>query len=307
MSGTASFSSMPPLRQRRPSTGLGVSRTLRGSPSGMKARLVLGATGLSVSPLCLGLVAKPEIVSAAYRAGINFFFLSADMHWPVYEPVREGLRELLRASPSARKRVVVAVVSYVTQPEFCWKPFEEVLEAVPELGHVDVAVIGGSYPGDFLIRHRQYRSNRPGRMRALGATFHDRTLAVTAVNQSLLDIAFVRYNSAHSGAELDVFPAIHSARTCKLFNFKSTGGYVPPERLAELELPQANWRPTPTDHYRFALRMPQLDGILCAFGDVAQVAALGRALKQPRLSEPEASYMKHLSALDAGAIVLDRT
>ena len=124
---------MPAIRPPRPNAA-----------SGMKTRLALGETGLLVSPVCLGMVAEPEIVSAAYRAGINFFFLSADMHWPLYEPLRQGLRALFRASPRARKRVVVAVVSYVTQPEFCSMPFEEVLEAVPELGHVDVAVIGGS-------------------------------------------------------------------------------------------------------------------------------------------------------------------
>ncbi len=273
----------------------------------MTQRLELGVTGVRVSPVCLGMVAEPEIVSAAYQAGINFFFLSADMHWPVYEPVRRGLRQLLRAAPSARSALVVAVVSYVTQPEFCWAPFEEVLEAVPELGHVDVAVIGGSYPTDFLVRHEQYRLKRPGRMRALGASFHHRRSAVSAVNQGLVDLAFVRYNSAHIGAEADVFPSIRDDRSAKLFNFKSTGGHVAPERLAELGLPEHNWRPTHPDHYRFALRMPQLDGILCAFNEVEQIAALDRALSEPPLSEAEASYLKHLSALNAGTIVLEST
>lgn len=271
---------------------------------GLERRLELGATGLWVSPCCLGIVGKPEIVTAAYQAGINFFFLSADMHWPLYETVREGLRQLLRASPGARSQLVVAVVSYVTQPEFCWSPFEEVLQAVPELGHVDVAVIGGSYPADFSVRRDQYRLKLPGQMRALGASFHDRTLAVGAVNQGLVDVAFARYNSAHTGAEADVFPLIRQTRSSKLFNFKSLAGYVGPERLAELGLPAHNWRPTPTDHYRFALRVPEIDGILCSFSSEDQVAALSRALQQPVLSDPEAAYMKHLSALDLGLIEL---
>src|SRR5215469_14434904 len=55
-------------------------------------RLVLGDEGLSVSPFCLGMVRSPDAVSAAFDAGINFFFLSADMHWPLYEPLRLGLR-----------------------------------------------------------------------------------------------------------------------------------------------------------------------------------------------------------------------
>ena len=267
-------------------------------------RFALGSSGLQVSPVCLGMVAHPEIVSAAYRAGINFFFLSADMHWPLYEPLREGLRQLLRSSSQVREQIVVAVVSYVTQPEFSWAPFQEALQAVPELGHLDVAVIGGTYPTDFLVRREQYLAQRPGQMRALGATFHDRNTVVTAVNQGLVDVAFVRYNSAHDGAETDVFPRLHGDRVSKLFGFKSVTGYVGPERLTELGLPKDNWRPTPTDHYRFALRPPQVDGILCSFGAVEHVAALESALSRGSLSPEQAEYLKTLSALDAGAIEL---
>ncbi len=50
-------------------------------------RVVLGDS-LLVSPICLGAVARPDVVLAAWEAGINFFFLTADMHWPMYEPLR---------------------------------------------------------------------------------------------------------------------------------------------------------------------------------------------------------------------------
>src|SRR5688572_28146132 len=93
-------------------------------------RLPLG-TELQVSPFCLGAVDDPSVVPAAFEAGINFFFITADMHWPLYEPVRRGLRDLLQSKPSARDEIVVGVVSYVTQPEFCWVPFEEVLAEIP--------------------------------------------------------------------------------------------------------------------------------------------------------------------------------
>src|SRR5262245_54155501 len=48
-------------------------------------RLVLGEQGLRVSPYCLGMIRDPETVGAAFEAGINFFFVSADMHWPLYQ------------------------------------------------------------------------------------------------------------------------------------------------------------------------------------------------------------------------------
>jgi hypothetical protein len=270
----------------------------------LRDRLTLGSTGLRVSPFCLGVVGQPEVVTAAYEAGINFFFLSADMHWPVYEPLRQGLRRLLKASPSARKRVVVAVASYVTQPEFCYVPFLEVLEAVPELGHVDVAVIGGSYASDFSVRLAQYRKTRPGQMRALGASFHDRRAALRAVDMELLDIAFVRYNARHDAAEAQMFRKLRGERNTLLWNFQSTHGFVPHARLAALGLPAHNWRPDITDHYRFALRVPQLDGVLCSLDRKEHVAALVSALKKGPLSPEQATYLKRLSALDAGTIAL---
>ncbi len=268
-------------------------------------RLSLGS-GLRVSPFCLGLVADPEIVVAAFDAGLNFFFVSADMHWPLYEPVREGLRRLLSRGTAVRDELVVAVVSYVTQPEFCYAPFYEVLEALPGLGHVDLGVIGGSYASDFMTRLAQYE-RRPAGMRGIAASFHQREAAATAISHGLLDLAFVRYNAAHAGAELDLFPRVppREERRTKLFNFKSVSGYVPPERLAELGLPPEKWRPEPQDHYRFALRRPELDGVLCALDGVAQIEALSRLLSGPALTEDEAEYLKTLAALDAGELALD--
>lgn len=268
-------------------------------------RLSLGSE-LRVSPFCLGLVANPEIVVAAFDAGINFFFVSADMHWPLYEPVREGLRRLLARGTAVRDQLVVAVVSYVTQPEFCYAPFYEVLEALPGLGHVDLGVIGGSYASDFMTRLAQYE-RRPAGMRGIAASFHQREAAATAIAHGLLDLAFVRYNAAHAGAELDLFPRVTAAgaRRTKLFNFKSVSGYVPPARLEALGLPAEKWRPGPHDHYRFALRRPELDGVLCALDAVSQIEALSRLLAAPPLTDDEAEYLKTLAALDAGQLELD--
>src|SRR6266540_1673365 len=58
-------------------------------------RLTLGEDGLRVSPFCLGLVGSDDTACAAFDSGINFFFLSADLHWPLYESARLGLEKLL--------------------------------------------------------------------------------------------------------------------------------------------------------------------------------------------------------------------
>ena len=54
-------------------------------------RLSIGK--LKVSPFCLGMVDDWQAIPAAYEMGINFFFVTTDMHWPLYEASRKGLKE----------------------------------------------------------------------------------------------------------------------------------------------------------------------------------------------------------------------
>jgi hypothetical protein len=261
-------------------------------------RLSLGDTPLRVSPFCLGRAAVPETVAAAYDAGINFFFFSADMHWPYYEATRRGLAALLGRSGGVRDDIVVAVVAYVTQLDFCHAPFLEALEAVPGLDRLDVLIAGGAYGGEIPARLRVYREHRARRhagARATGVTFPDREAAASAIDEAAVDIAFVRYNPGHPGARTDLFPRLDARRRTRLFSFKSTSGYTPPERWRALGLGGSYWLPSITDHYRFALSRPELDGCLCAPATPDEVTALARALEEGPLSEDEEKHMMALA------------
>ena len=155
-------------------------------------RLTLGDQGLRVSPFCLGRVQSADAVNAAFDAGINFFFLTADMHWPLYEASRRA-RTLARG-PGIRDQVVVAAVSYATQPELCSVPFQEVVQVLPGLDRIDVPIAGGAYANEFLVRLSVYRKHlRTGYAgaRAIGASFHDRQAALLAYNHRLIDLALV--------------------------------------------------------------------------------------------------------------------
>jgi hypothetical protein len=265
-------------------------------------RLALG-DGLSVSPFCLGMVDEPSTVSAAYEAGINFFFVSADMHWPLYESTRQGLRTLLRDRPSVRDEIVVASVSYTTQPEFCWYPYQELLDEVRELGHLDVTIAGGAYRHELKTRRRIYEAQRQQKykgVRAVGVTFHDRMGIVDSATRKVFDILFVRYNPDHVGARAEVFARLPKRRKNLLFNFKSTSGFVRPNRIDELGIDTGFWRPEVTDYYRFALTPAAMDGILCALTKPSHVGALVEALDRGPLDEEEEQYLVDLSDLDAG-------
>lgn len=275
-------------------------------------RLPLGPAGLRVSPFCLGLVGQPATVSAAFDAGINFFFVTADMHWPLYEPTRRGLADLLARSRGIRDQVVVAGVCYPTQPEFCTAPFEELVAAVPGLKRLDVLLAGGAYGREFGRRLPVYTEHRTsGHLgnRAVGATFHDRAAAREAIRERQVDIAFIRYNPGHAGARRDVFPHLPERPRPLLFGFKSTFGYLTPTRMADLGLPGPEyWHPAITDHYRFALTRPEMDGLLIALKTSDEVAALARAMEQGPLTEEEEAYLIDVADVARGEaqVVPDR-
>jgi hypothetical protein len=265
-------------------------------------RLVLGVSGLTVSPLCLGMTSDWRVVPAAFDAGVNFFFVSADLHWPLYEGLRRGLRDLFARGGGVRDEVVVGVVSYLEQPMFQHLQFAEVLSVVPGLDRVDV-LIAGAIPHGRSIGLRvdalqQARARRHCGARAVGASFHDRSTAVASVRAARLDLHYVRYNTAHPGANDDLFPLVPADRPSLIFNFKSLLSVVTPERFQQLGVGLGDcWLPSPTDYYRFVLSHPALDGVLCSPMTVRELEALVACLNDRPLDPAEIDYMIRLSAL----------
>jgi hypothetical protein len=248
-------------------------------------------------------VTDENTVSAAFDAGINFFFVTGDLHWPYYESLRRGLEKLFARDSNIRNQVVVAVASYVTQRDFCGVVLEEVIEAVAGLEFVDVAIAGGAYSGEFLQRLPAYMKIRAQSLegvRAIGATFHDRRAALVAINHSLVDIAFGRYNPSHDGARTDLFPHLTQTATTLFYNFKSTLGFVPPDRYPALKVSDDYWRPSITDYYRFALTNPEIDGVLCSPKNPSEVDALRQALEHGPLDADEEEHLVHLAQLSEG-------
>ncbi len=263
-------------------------------------RIPLGTSGLEVSPVCVGMVDDPAVVEAAFDAGINFFFVTTDMHWPLYEATRRGLAALLSRGGGIRDRVVVAATCYATQPEFCEAPFEELLAAVPALERIDVGVMGGAYWADLFARLPVFQGHVESRfcgMRAIASSLHERSAALTAINADLLDLAFIRYNAAHIGARHDLLPKVHEERRARIFNFKSTSAWVSPAMCDRLGLAKDAWCPHPTDHYRYALTRPEIDGLLLSLATPEQVGELSRALGRGPLTDDEDVYLTRLTQM----------
>jgi aryl-alcohol dehydrogenase-like predicted oxidoreductase len=247
---------------------------------------------------------EANTISAAFDAGVNFFFVTADMHWPLYEPSRRGLANLLARGRGIRDDIVVAGVCYPTQPEFCTAPFHELLAAIPRLDHLDVLLAGGAYGIEFDRRLSLFQLHRERGLlgnRAIGASFHDRSAAASAVRERKVDIAYIRYNPDHFGARSDVFPHLRERPRPLVYGFKSTYGYAPPALMDEIGLAAGEyWHPTITDHYRFALTPPEMDGVLIGLRSPDQVEALAEALELGPLSDEEEAYLMNVAEVIRG-------
>lgn len=264
-------------------------------------RLALGLSGLEVSPICLGIVGDPAIIPAAFDAGINFFFISGDLHWPLYEETRKGLEMLFARGKGIRDQVVVGAVSYLDPPIFQALQFHEIIHVVKGLERIDVLLAGAVWSAEnFQSRLTPLQRGRSiGYLgsRAIGASFHDRRTALLSVNSGPLDIQFIRYNTAHPGARGDMFPFFRSDRRSLVYNFKSLMSRVSTERFRELGLSGSYWEPKATDYYRFALSPLGMDGVLCSPGSVEEFHQLLLALEEAPLTPQEEQYMMWLSSV----------
>ncbi len=263
-------------------------------------RIRLGRSELEVSPVCLGIVGTADTVLAAYEAGVNFFFVTGDLHWPIYAPLRQGLVELFKSDSSIRQKIVVAVVSYLRQPMFSYLQFHEVIDSVPGLEYIDV-VVGGAVSDEFdsYERNRTLETARVTRhlgAQCSGCSFHDRRSALISLNSNALDINFVRYNPAHPKAQYDLFPFVRPDRTGALFNFKSTLPGIQSASTAEHRVQHHGPRPAVTDYYRFALTTRAIDGVLCAWNSPAHVDAFVKAMASGPLTPQEEAHLVAIAA-----------
>ncbi len=254
---------------------------------------------LAVSPFCLGLVTDARMIPAAFDAGINFFFVSADLHWPLYGPWRDGMRALL--CRGVRDQLVVAAASYMVHPQFVAGPFHELLHFLPELEHIDILVAGGCYHADAterltaLAELRTSRHNRGLGAHAVAATFHQRAAALSAVSDEALALAFVRHNARHPRGRRDLFPSLPPHPRAAVYAFKTTFGYD--SRLRDHAPLRDYWIPDIADHYRWALSTDGVDGLLLSLNREPELRTLDDALARGRLSSDECDHVEALASL----------
>jgi len=279
----------------------------------------LGRTDLTVS--CLGLGGGGSISSEdtlyAFDRGINYFFYSSDLHHYIYSSMSGALRQLCGRGSSVREKVVLATVTYIKSPEMA---IAALLDQFVELGidYIDVLFWGwiGSNDGQALQDCLQLtpdlrgansvyqrtiermlgtseRLKKMGAVRYIGASFHDVNLAQQWSHSPLLDVVMVRHNVAHRSAQSQVFNQLDAQDPSRpgIVTFKSTGSHTGVLWDAPLGLPEACWRPTVPDLYRYSLSQNSVDVCLTGLTRREEVDAAISGVQQGKLTTAEVEYL----------------
>jgi hypothetical protein len=231
-----------------------------------------------------------------------------DLHAAWYRHTIAGLRDYLQAHPGSRDSLVIAAVSYMERPGFLASALSELQWWAPELDRVDVVVVGAVGATGFRERLEGARRVQTGDVPhpyaapppAIGASFHDRRTALTALLWREVDMAFLRYSPAHPRARTEVFPLL-PPRTHRplLYGFNSSQGKLPDSAWNALPKRRRSsmWIPEHADYYRYALMRPELDGLLISPDTPAQLASgLPVALARGPLSPDEHDHLEELAA-----------
>ena len=200
-------------------------------------------------PSILGLGASLKtdaaIVNAAFNSGINYFFFYNFN----YESFLDGLKLILAA-----QREKVLVTSGSTQRDI--NTLRQYLEQIRHRLNIDVVdVFFTEYlsPEDDMnqvqIMLDEFRSwKEKGLIRYVGATTHNRPIALELIQSKACNVLMHRYNMAHRKAEENVLPAAFQAEI-PVVAFTCT-------RWGSLLEGHPNWGhepPTAADCYRYAL------------------------------------------------------
>ena len=137
------------------------------------------------------------------------------------------------------------------------------------------------------VQEEMVKLRDEGKVRALGASIHDRPRAGKLAEGSILDLLMVRYNAAHPGAEQEIFPRLSVRRPAVVAYTATAWGKL-------LKAPRG-WKgrvPTAGDCYRFCLSNPNVDVVLCGPRSTAELRENLAALELGPLTSEEMGFLR---------------
>ncbi len=244
----------------------------------------------------LGLAAYPqtdfECVQLAFKSGINYFFFYDSDN----DSFLEGLKTLLTVH---RNSILVATGSEARSLNQLRQYFEQVRRRL-NTDLIDVFFTEYVSPNDDINNIRAVLDElefwkQQGLIRYVGASTHNRSIALKLIENKACDVLMLRYNMAHRKIEDDVLPAAYSS-DIPVIAFTCT-------RWGTLLAFHPNWHsypPSAADCYRYALHNQAVNVALTAPQSVSQLEENLSVLNAPPLSREEVQHWQSYGALIYG-------
>jgi len=126
-----------------------------------------------------------------------------------------------------------------------------------------------------------------GKARAIGVSIHDRKRAAKLAAAGPLDFFMIRYNAAHPGAEVDIFPHLPAKKPV-------IAAYTATAWRRLLRAPKG-WSGPPAsagDCFRFCLTNPQVDVVISAPKTAAEMRQNMVAIARGPLDDAEMARLR---------------
>lgn len=247
----------------------------------------LGKTGIKVFRLGLSGTYRPgkDAILQAIEAGINYFFC--------YGFDGQMIRALRNSLRTKRDKLVVSTGAYnlVLGHLNLRRTLEKRLR---QLGtdYIDVFLFLGVYSSKHIrpdVFEDLIRFREEGKVRAIGISCHDRKLAGKLASDGTIDVAMIRYNAAHRGAEQEIFPNLGVCNPGIVSYTATRWGYL---LRRPRGYPKDAPLPTPDQCYRFVLSNPNVDVCLNAPWNGRQLEQNLAGLAKGPLTSQEMAFMR---------------
>mgnify|MGYP001506564036 CR=1 FL=1 len=223
-----------------------------------------------------------DCIQTAFAAGINYFF-SYNL---LSDQLPNGLKPLLKTH---RDAVFIATGSESRHPNTLQHYLDQVRRAL-KTNVIDTFFIEYLSPQDsinevetVLTLLQQWKTE--GWIRYVGASTHNKEVALQLIEHGGWDVLMLRYNMAHRKVESQVLPAAHAVGL-PVIAFTCT-------RWGSLLKGHPQWHePTPTaaDCYRYALYNPAIQVALTAPATLSQLQSNLSVLSVPPLTKAEVEH-----------------
>ncbi|MCC6159897.1 MAG: hypothetical protein IT350_17730 [Deltaproteobacteria bacterium] len=172
--------------------------------AGFAHRVVLGRSGLSVSPLGVagGYGVPTNALLEAFERGVNYWYHGSRRAGGMTRAIREIVKS------GRRDQLAVVLQSYSRWPSITEKTFAAGLKAIG-LDYADVLLLGwfNGMPSRKVLDGARALRDR-GLCRHVAISSHHRPAFVDFEKDDVFSVFHIRYNAAHTGAEKDIFPRI---------------------------------------------------------------------------------------------------